>query len=136
MKNKVKVLLLIILLFSVTSPTIVVDDLVTQASFDYKILAQPSVDTTLLTVKDFQVYDGDTADFILDRSKEPSIKARFLLIDAPEMNQDVPYKIEARDRVIALLEQAELIQIEYEGKTKDRYNRDLVHVWVDGILLQ
>lgn len=68
--------------------------------------------------------DGDTTDFILDWAEEPSIKARFLLIDAPEM-QNKPYAKEAV-----------LIQIEYEGPTKDKYQRDLVHVWVDGILLQ
>ena len=79
--------------------------------------------------------DGATADFILDRAEEPSIKARYLLIDAPEM-QNKPYPKEAKNRVRALLKEAVLIQIEYEGPTKDKYQRDLVHVWVDGILLQ
>lgn len=79
--------------------------------------------------------DGDTTDFILDWAEEPSIKARFLLIDAPEM-QNKPYAKEAKNRVRALLIEAVLIQIEYEGPTKDKYQRDLVHVWVDGILLQ
>lgn len=129
-------MLLLMMLWSIISPGSPIDALVSQDMLGYKTLAQPAAESHLVTVKDFKVYDGDTADFILDRIEEPSIKARFLLIDAPEMNQNVPYKTEARDRVITLLEQAELIQIEYEGKKQDRYKRDLVHVWVDGILLQ
>lgn len=138
MKKKKNILMLLLLvLLSVILPTsVTVEALVSEGSLGYKILAESANPSELVTVKDFDVYDGDTADFILDRKDEPSIKARFLLIDAPEMNHDGPYKVESRDRVIELLTQADLIQIEYEGAKKDKYERDLVHIWVDGILLQ
>nr|WP_269434943.1 thermonuclease family protein [Ruoffia tabacinasalis] len=58
-----------------------------------------------------------------------------MLIEASEM-QNKPYAKEAKNRVRALLKEAVLIQIEYEGPIKDKFQRDLVHVWVDGILLQ
>lgn len=109
---------------------------VTEAALGYNTLAETTASPDqLFTVKSFNVYDGDTADFILDRATEPSIKARFLLMDAPEIRGGVPYSKAARKRVNQLFEEAELIQIEYEGPKKDKYQRDLVHVWVDGHLL-
>lgn len=109
---------------------------VTEAALGYNTLAETTASPDqLFTVKSFNVYDGDTADFILERQIEPSIKARFLLMDAPEIRGGVPYSKVARKRVNQLFEEAELIQIEYEGPKKDKYQRDLVHVWVDGHLL-
>ncbi|WPC07807.1 thermonuclease family protein [Globicatella sp. PHS-GS-PNBC-21-1553] len=109
---------------------------VTEAALGYNTLAETTASPDqLITVKDFKVYDGDTADFILNRATEPSIKARFLLMDAPEIRGGVPYSKAARKRVNQIFEEAELIQIEYEGPKKDKYQRDLVHVWVDGHLL-
>ncbi|MDT2767996.1 thermonuclease family protein [Globicatella sulfidifaciens] len=109
---------------------------VTEDALGYNTLAETTASPDqLFTVKSFNVYDGDTADFILDRATEPSIKARFLLMDAPEIRRGVPYSKAARKRVNQLFEEAELIQIEYEGPKKDKYQRDLVHVWVDGHLL-
>lgn len=109
---------------------------VTEAALGYNTLAETTASPDqLFTVKSFNVYDGDTADFILERQIEPSIKARFLLMDAPEIRGGVPYSKAARKRVNQIFEEAELIQIEYEGPKKDKYQRDLVHVWVDGHLL-
>ncbi|NLJ19058.1 thermonuclease family protein [Globicatella sulfidifaciens] len=109
---------------------------VTEDALGYNTLAETTASPDqLITVKDFKVYDGDTADFILNRATEPSIKARFLLMDAPEIRGGVPYSKAARKRVNQIFEEAELIQIEYEGPKKDKYQRDLVHVWVDGHLL-
>lgn len=109
---------------------------VTEAALGYTTLVETTASPDqLITVKDFKVYDGDTADFILDHATEPSIKARFLLIDAPEITGGVPYSKAARKRVTQLFQEAKLIQIEYEGPQKDKYQRDLVHVWVDGHLL-
>lgn len=113
-----------------------VQALVTSESLGFQTVATTQKPVSeLITVKDFKVYDGDTADFILDRSDNVSIKARFLLIDAPEITGGVPYSKAARKRVNQLLNEARLIQIEYEGPEKDKYQRDLVHVWVDGHLL-
>lgn len=109
---------------------------VTEDALGYNTLAETTASPDqLITVKDFKVYDGDTADFILNRATEPIIKARFLLMDAPEIRGGVPYSKAARKRVNQIFEEAELIQIEYEGPKKDKYQRDLVHVWVDGHLL-
>lgn len=109
---------------------------VTEDALGYNTLAETTASPDqLITVKDFKVYDGDTADFILNRATEPSIKARFLLMDAPEIRGGVPYSKAARKRVNQIFEEAEIIQIEYEGPKKDKYQRDLVHVWVDGHLL-
>lgn len=102
----------------------------------YELSAETQSEAELVNVTDFKVIDGDTADFILDRSEEPSIKARILLIDAPEVRGTKPYAEEAKLRVQELFEAADQIQIEYEGPKKDAYQRDLVHVWVDGVLLQ
>lgn len=124
--------LLLLVLFSYVSPSVVAVAKVTEEALGYRILAKSQGE--LFNVKEYNVIDGDTADLILDRKDEPSIKARFLLIDAPEMKNK--YGEESRRRVIDLFNEADLIQVEYEGKTKDKYGRDLVHVWLDGILLQ
>lgn len=135
MKKTISITTLLVLLLATALPSIVTAK-VTSEFLGYNILAETLNPNNLITVKDFNVIDGDTADFILDRENEPSIKARFLLIDTPELNKNEPYAKEAKNRVRELLKSADTIQIEYEGPEKDHYQRDLVHVWVDGILLQ
>lgn len=103
-------------------------------SLGYKLLAPEPDPEDLIQVKYFQVIDGDTVDLILDRDEEASIKARILLIDTPERKE--VYFQEAKDRLHDLLTAAEKIHIEYEGARKDKYGRDLVHIWLDGILVQ
>lgn len=133
MVKKVRyITMLLLVLFSYISPNVVAVAKVTEEALGYRILAKSQGE--LVKVNDYNIIDGDTADLVLDRKEEPSIKARFLLIDAPEMN--AKYGEESRQRVIELFNEADLIQVEYEGKTKDKYDRDLVHVWLDGILLQ
>ncbi|MBF0779696.1 MULTISPECIES: thermonuclease family protein [unclassified Granulicatella] len=82
--------------------------------------------------------DGDTAQFTVDGKIE---RVRFLLIDTPESvkpNTPVqPYGKEASQRVETLLKQAKTISVSYEkGRERDRYNRLLAYVFVDGELLQ
>lgn len=108
--------MVVVILISVIFPT-AISAKVTEEILGYKILAESQNKSELITVKDFSVIDGDTTDFILDRAEEPSIKARFLLIDASEM-QNKPYTKEVKNRVRALLKEAVLIQIEYEGQPK------------------
>lgn len=131
--KKFLILLSILLVLPIQS----VEAAVTKADFSFNLLAQASKREPERTfrVKDYRVVDGDTADFILDRQQEPSIKARFLLFDAPEINKSVPYSQGAKKRVIELFSQADNIYVEYEGAEKDRYQRDLVHVWVDDVFL-
>lgn len=133
LKKKIRyILMLLLVVFAYVSPSAVAIAKVTQDTLGYTILAKSQGE--LITVKDYNIIDGDTADLILDRQDDSSIKARFLLIDAPELNDT--YGDESKQKVIDLFKEADLIQIEYEGKTKDKYDRDLVHVWLDGILLQ
>lgn len=134
MKKILSFVMLLMIGLATILPTTSVVAQITEETLGYKILAESENKSELITVTDFNVIDGDTADFVLDREEEPTIKARFLLIDAPEL-ENTPYAKEAKNRVRELLKEADLIQVEYEGDKKDRYERDLVHVWLDGILL-
>lgn len=80
--------------------------------------------------------DGDTAYFILNNEE---IKTRFLAIDTPESTNKIEiYGKEASNFTCNLLKSSEKIYIEYDSNSdkKDKYNRHLVWVFVDGYLLQ
>ena len=82
--------------------------------------------------------DGDTAKFILDGEV---ITARFLAIDTPETvhptQEEEPFGKEASKYTCEKLEKAKKIELEYDngGKT-DKYDRHLVWVYADGMLIQ
>ncbi|GGI42004.1 thermonuclease family protein [Mammaliicoccus stepanovicii] len=81
--------------------------------------------------------DGDTARFIIN-DKEESF--RFLLIDTPETKHPrlgkQPFGEEASNRTSSLLQNATNIEVEYDvGQRKDKYQRHLVYVYVDGEML-
>lgn len=94
-----------------------------------------------LTVKADEVkldkcVDGDTAWFIKDDVK---IKARFLAIDTPEStNTKEPFGLEAKEFTCNKLQNAKKITIEYDPNSDmlDKYDRHLVWVFVDDVLLQ
>lgn len=80
--------------------------------------------------------DGDTAWFKIENS---TIKTRFLAIDTPESTNRIdPYGKEASEYTCNLLTKAKKIEIEYDPNSnkKDKYNRDLVWVFIDNELLQ
>lgn len=80
--------------------------------------------------------DGDTAWFNIDGE---STKVRFLYIDTPEStNQIEPYGKEASAYTKNELTNAKTIELELnkDGDSKDKYDRLLVWVFVDGELLQ
>lgn len=83
--------------------------------------------------------DGDTARFILNDEK---IKVRFLGINAPEIASSTKkaeaYGDKAKDYVCNKLKKAEKIELEYEPNSdqKDRYDRYLAYIFVDGKLLE
>ena len=83
-----------------------------------------------------RVVDGDTAYLIIDGVSE---NTRFLLIDTPETKSPrscvQPYGKEASQRLEELLKSGE-ITIEYDGPKRDKYDRLLVHVFVDGVSVQ
>lgn len=80
--------------------------------------------------------DGDTAHLNL---KDEKIKVRFLAIDTPEYTKEIePYGKEASEYTCDKLTNAKKIQIEYDDNSDklDKYDRHLVWVYVDGVLLQ
>lgn len=80
--------------------------------------------------------DGDTAWFYLN-GKE--IKTRFLAIDTPESTNKIEeYGKEASNFTCDKLTNAKKIEIEYDENSDktDKYNRELVWVFVDNELLQ
>lgn len=75
--------------------------------------------------------DGDTAHFTKIG------KTRFLFIDTPESTNKIePYGKQAADFTCNMLENAQQITYEYDGPIKDKYDRTLAWIFVDGELLQ
>lgn len=79
--------------------------------------------------------DGDTASFTIDKEVK---KVRFLAIDSPEIDNEEPYSIEAREFTCNLLTNAKKIYLEYDNNAdkEDKYERLLAWVWVDDKLIQ
>ena len=90
-------------------------------------------------VKFSECVDGDTAKFIY---KDEEITARFLAIDTPETvhptKGEEPFGKEASEYTCNKLKNADEIVLEYDEDSdkKDKYDRYLVWVFVDGELLQ
>ena len=87
-------------------------------------------------VKFDKCVDGDTAYFIY---KGESTKFRFLSIDTPESTtKKEQFGEEASEFTCNKLKQANKIEIEFEenSEKKDKYDRYLVYVFVDGDFLQ
>ncbi len=83
--------------------------------------------------------DGDTAKFYIDGEE---VTARFLAVDTPETKHptkgEEPYGKEASNYTCNALKEANKIELQYdmESDEKDKYDRILVWVFVDGELLQ
>jgi len=80
--------------------------------------------------------DGDTAWFNLNNEV---IKTRFLAIDTPESTNEIEFfGKESSSYTCNLLMNAKKIEIEYDDNSdlKDKYDRHLVWVFVDDVLLQ
>lgn len=82
--------------------------------------------------------DGDTARLHIE-GKETIV--RFLAIDTPETvkpgTEVQPFGKEASNYTCDALTNAKEIKLEFEdGNEKDKYDRTLAWVWVDGVLLQ
>jgi len=90
-------------------------------------------------VKFSECVDGDTAKFIY---KEDELTARFLAVDTPETvhptKGEEPFGKEASEYTCNNLKNADEIVLEYDEDSdkKDKYDRYLVWVFVDGELLQ
>ncbi|MBO4601160.1 MAG: thermonuclease family protein [Bacilli bacterium] len=79
--------------------------------------------------------DGDT---ISIKKDEIITKVRFLAIDAPEIDKDEPYSVEAKDYLCNLIKSGKNLYIEYDNKADktDKYDRTLAWVWIDNTFLQ
>ncbi|WP_243720408.1 thermonuclease family protein [Macrococcoides canis] len=94
------------------------------------------------TTSRFPVYfsrhvDGDTSVLNIDGVDK---KFRYLLIDTPETKHPrtgvQPFGHEAAARTEELLSNASKIEVEYDvGEKTDKYDRDLVYVYVDGKMI-
>lgn len=92
-----------------------------------------------IEVKFSDCVDGDTAKFIY---KDEVITARFLAIDTPETvhptKEEEKFGKEASEYTCKKIKEAKKIVLEYDDESDklDKYNRHLVWVFVDDILLQ
>lgn len=79
--------------------------------------------------------DGDT---ISIKTNDIYTKVRFLAIDAPEIDKNEPYALEAKEYLCNLIKNGKSLYIEYDSKADkvDKYDRTLAWVWIDNTLLQ
>lgn len=101
-------------------------------------LVENKINHEAVEVQYVQAYDGDTIQVELNGQKE---SVRMLMIDCPEMRhkQDGKqlYAQEATDLTKSLLENAQKVELVYDvGPERDKYNRILAYVFVDGKLVQ
>lgn len=92
-----------------------------------------------VSVRFYSCIDGDTAKFVVNDKIET---VRFLSINAPEVDHNgdnsEPYGNEASNYTCKTLHNASIIELQYDPKSdrKDKYDRLLAWVFVDGELLQ
>lgn len=86
-------------------------------------------------VKLSKCIDGDTISVIINKEEK---KVRFLAIDAPEIDTNEAYSIEAKEYTCNLLKSSKKIYLEYDKNSdkEDKYERILAWVWADDILVQ
>jgi len=90
-------------------------------------------------VKFLTCVDGDTAKFDIDGER---YTARFLAIDTPETvhpnKGEEPWGKEASNLTCSLLTNAKKVELELDADSDkfDKYDRILVFVWADGVLVQ
>lgn len=72
-----------------------------------------------------RVIDGDTVELTTGQ------KVRLLLVNAPELKGDECWAAEARDFTASLLE-AEAVRLTYDAQCRDKYDRLLAFVEVNG----
>lgn len=73
----------------------------------------------------YRVYDGDT----ITLRGEDNAKVRLLAMDSPEMQDNEPFAVEARDFLAKYILDKK-VYLGFEGVQKDRYGRYLAYVFV------
>lgn len=126
MKNKKVILIMILILFFSNVTLVSAKKKSTRSNEKIQVTLEKCV-------------DGDTARFMYKKS---SIKARFLAIDTPESVHPTkkvePFGKEASKYTCDMLSNAKKIVLEYDinSDKTDKYDRHLVWVFVDDVLLQ
>ena len=126
MKNKKIILIMILILFFSNVTLVSAKKKSTRSNEKIQVTLEKCV-------------DGDTARFMYKKS---NIKARFLAIDTPESVHPTkkvePFGKEASKYTCDMLSNAKKIVLEYDinSDKTDKYDRHLVWVFVDDVLLQ
>lgn len=126
MKNKKIILIMILILFFSNVTLVSAKKKSTRSNEKIQVTLEKCV-------------DGDTARFMYKKS---NIKARFLAIDTPESVHPTkkvePFGKEASKYICDMLSNAKKIVLEYDinSDKTDKYDRHLVWVFVDDVLLQ
>lgn len=94
-----------------------------------------SVSAKKIKVELEKCIDGDT---ISIKYNEITTKVRFLAIDAPEIDKEEPYSLEAKEFTCNMITEGKNLYLEFDPKSDktDKYDRMLAWVWVDDTLLQ
>lgn len=74
------------------------------------------------------IVDGDTVDLKFEGSADEK-RVRFILINAPELENSQPYAIEAANFTKMLLLGNDVL-VEYDVERTDRYGRTLAYLWL------
>lgn len=102
-------------------------------------LSKNEQETEKVTVEYVKGVDGDTAKFKINGEE---ITVRFLAVDTPESvhptKEVEDYGVEASNFTKEKLKNAKRIELEFDNNSdkKDKYDRYLAWIWVDGELLQ
>lgn len=106
----------------------------TSSSDDNKSSSQEAKDNDYLEAKVTEIVDGDTIKVNLDGEEET---LRLLLVDTPETKHPdkpvQPFGPEATEFAEETLS-GKTVQLEYDGPKRDKYDRLLVYIWVDGTM--
>ncbi|MFV0255216.1 MAG: thermonuclease family protein [Erysipelotrichaceae bacterium] len=98
----------------------------------YTYQANKPLDSTIVSL--ISCVDGDTAHFSVNGIDET---VRFLVVDTPEISgTPEEYGMEASHYTCNALRGSEEIKLEFENDLRDKHERLLAWVWLDGKLLQ
>lgn len=100
-------------------------------------VSQSTKSSDRVEVKFVKHIDGDTTRFRVNGKEE---KVRYLLFDTPETNHpkfgEQPLGKEASNYVKELITTADKIELEFDTEKRDKYDRMLAYVYVDGKSVQ
>jgi micrococcal nuclease len=94
--------------------------------------ASPNPEGSSIRVE--RVVSGQTIEYLDPTTPTPTMQpVRLIGIAAPDLNQ-APWGRAARERLRQLTQGQEVL-LELGSESRDRYNRVLAYVWLDGVLL-